>query len=114
MHLCRITIKPLKKTITYSLLILVLFAFNFKAINYCFKLSDSSIAFIHDCEEKNSESEKSDEKDKKKDLSEYIYFNNTHTDLIINTLLFTQQSKISFSTSDYSMAVYMPPEQTII
>jgi len=92
---------------------LVLFAFNFKAISYFLYPSDSSIAFIQDfdCEEKN-ESEKSDQKDKKKDISEYLFSNKIHT-LKINRLLFTQQSTFLYASSDYSKAVYCPPDQTV-
>ena len=111
----------LRKTITYCLFILALFAFNCKTFHYCFKLSNGSIILIqddYDCEEeKNSESEKSEEKnekDEKKNFSEYLFSHKIYTLLDINRLSFIQQSKLLFATSDYSMAVFSPPEKAVI
>ena len=107
----------MKKTLLYSLLVLFLLSFNYKSIDYCFKLSASYVALDqeYDCEEENTESQKSDEKSvEKKDVSEYLSSNQIDTLIIINQLLCSQQSKLLFITSDYSKAVYMPPEKSII
>ena len=104
----------MRKIITYSLLILVLFTFNFKTINYCFKISNITIALNqdYDCDEKNSE-KKADEKNEKKDLSEYLFFNRLRNSVILSQLSFTQHRKSLYDSSDYSVAVYSPPDQLI-
>ena len=62
------------------------------------------------CEEENSESEKSNDKDEKKDITEYFSFNNNFGLSLSLQVIFHQQSKLSFATSDYSRVVYSPPE----
>lgn len=102
------------KIVTYLLLITVFYSFNHRAINYCFKLSDNTTVFIKDfdCEEK-SESEKSNEKDEKKELSEYFLLND-HSLTIITQQSLAQHSKDLYATCDYSMSVYSPPEFSLI
>jgi hypothetical protein len=103
----------LKKIVTYSLLIMVMAAFNYKAIDYFFNVTDDSISSIYDCEEKSSESEKN-EKDEKKEVREYLFNNKVYELSPSVQLSFKQQSKILFATSDYSMAVFSPPEKAVI
>ena len=108
----------MKKIITYSLLILFSFAYSYETIKYFSKAFDGvSIAWIDnfDCEEKESESEKSSEKNEKLNFSEDFYLNHK---LFNNTLISGQleagnlgsNQNIDFSSSDYSQKVYSPPE----
>ena len=87
-------------------------AYNFETINHYFKLTGQSVAYSHDydCEENNSESKKSDEKNEKKDFSEYLVFNKVHTALIIARLSFIHHSRSFYSSSDYSLVIYSPPD----
>ena len=88
-------------------------AFNYKAIDYFFDITDSSISYVYDCEEKNSESEKS-EKDEKKEVREYLFYSKVYQLNSSVQLSFKQQSKLLLNSSDYSMAVYSPPEIAVI
>ena len=45
----------MKTTLAYSLLFIVTFAFNYKAISYLLDSSKESIVFVMDCEEEKSE-----------------------------------------------------------
>ena len=95
---------------------MVLLAYNYKTINYYIKLTDVSADFSrdYDCEEKNAESKKLDDKNDKKDFSEYLPINKTQTFLVVNQLLFAQQAKNLYASSDYSMTVYSPPDPAIL
>ena len=106
----------MKGIITYSLLILVLIAFNYKTIDYFLKIDDSSIVCIQECdaEEKNSGSEKSSEKNEKKEGREYLLHNKAYDLSPSAQLSFKQHSKLLFASSDYSMAVFSPPETAVI
>ncbi|MGQ0828273.1 MAG: hypothetical protein ACT4ON_07750 [Bacteroidota bacterium] len=101
----------MKKIITYSLLILVMAAFNFKGLDYFFNITDSSITYVYDCEEKNSESEESNEKDEKKEVREYLFEGKADQLTPSAQLSFKQHSKLLYLNSDYSLGVYSPPEQ---
>lgn len=117
MHICvRINIGQVKRTLTYSLFLLLMFAFSYKTISYCFSISDSSICFFQelDCEEKEAESKEADENEKKIDILEYLSFNNLHELTVQDQLSYSNHSKLLFFTSDYSLGVYSPPEQTTI
>ena len=109
-------VKVCKQIITYILLISVLLAYNYKTINYYIKLTNSSADFSreYDCEEKNAESKKFDDKNDKKDFSEYLPVNKIHTFIIVNQLSFAQQAKNLYASSDYSMTVYSPPDAAIL
>jgi hypothetical protein len=102
-------VKYLKKIVTYHLLILVLFSYNYKTINYYFKLTDGSIVFTqnYDCEEKNAESKNSDEK---KDFSEHMPYYKTHPLILNSPLSFSPKWITRFVSSDYSLTVYSPPD----
>ena len=102
----------MKGIITYSLLIFVLIAFNYKTIDYFFNIGDSSIVCVQDCEEKNSE--KSNEKNEKKEVREYLFHSKVYALSPASQLSFKQHSKLLFASSDYSMAVYSPPETAVI
>lgn len=99
----------LKKIITYNLIILVLCAYNYKTVNYYLKLTNSSSAISqdYDCEEKDSESKKGDEK---KEYPDYIHLEKNHSLLILPMLSFARHSNNLYSSSDYSLTVYSPPD----
>ena len=102
------------KIISYSLLILVFYAFNYKTINYLFSLSEKSISFVQDidCEEQDSESEKSGEKigkDELKEISEYLLKKHNFV-IIINELSVLRQDNFLFISSNYIKTVFLPPE----
>ena len=106
----------MKQIIAYSLLALVVFAFNFKAISYLFDSCDKAIVYtIDDCEEEKTESEKtesekSDEKSEKKEISEYLCIKSSSF-YTLSRLSFAKMHNFLFVVSDYSKAVYMPPEK---
>jgi hypothetical protein len=103
----------LRKILTYSLLVLILVTFNYKAISYYLDSSGSSIACVQedfDCEEK-SESKKSSEKDEKKNFSEELLSADINSLIVVIQQSFMEQSRLLYNTSDYSMAIYSPPEQ---
>lgn len=108
----------MQKIITYSLLILFSFAYSYETIKYFSKiLGDNSIVCIDDfdCEEKSSESEKSNKKNEKVNFSEDIYFNNKHPNnnliaAILEPGSLDSNQNINFSSADYSQQVYSPPE----
>jgi hypothetical protein len=106
-------VKCFKKIIVYTLLLSVLLAYNYKTINYYIKLTDNTASFCsdYDCEEKNADSEKFGDKNEKKDVSEYLPINKTHAFVLIHQLSFNQRSKNLYVSSDYSMAVFSPPDQ---
>ncbi|MEO5995971.1 MAG: hypothetical protein ABIN89_04575 [Chitinophagaceae bacterium] len=90
----------------------VLLAYNFKTINHYIKLTDSFADFAqdYDCEEKNAESKKFEDKNDKKDFSEHLPINKTQTFVIVNQLSFDQRAKTFYASSDFSMGVYFPPD----
>ena len=109
-----------KQIITYSLLVLVVFAFNYEAVRYLLDHDSKIVCSLDDCEEEKkeseksesekTESEKSDEKSEKKSLSEYLF--QKHNSLfILNVQAFNYKDNFLFIPSDYRKAVYMPPEQ---
>ncbi len=102
----------MKRIIAYSLLILVTFAFNYKAISYFVCSSYESIAFVMDCEEEKSESEKSNEKEEKKEkeISEYLFHKKVTSFIVLHNLSFDRMHNSIFIPSDYSQSVFMPPE----
>lgn len=108
----------MQKLITYCLLILFSFAYSYESIKYFSKgFGDISIACLadFDCEEKNSESEKSNNKNEKLNFAEDLFHKNK---LLYNSLLFGiiqpgswgSNQNSNFSSSDYSQQVYSPPE----
>ncbi len=104
----------MKKVVAYSLLIIVMFAFNYKAISYLLDSSKGSVAFVIDCEEEKSESEKSDEKEEKKEISEYLFHKKVTSFIVIHKPSHVSLHKFLFIPSDHSQSVYMPPELAII
>ena len=109
-------LKILKITITYNLLILVLFAYNYKTINYYLGLTNSQAVFTHsfDCEEKDTNSKKLDEKSVKKDLHDFMNADRTHSFVYTLIFSFKLQYKSLYSSSDHSLSVYSPPDFTAI
>ncbi len=103
----------MKTILAYSLLFIVTFAFNYKAISYLLDSSGESIVFVVDCEEEKSESEKSDEKEEKKEkeISEYLFHKKSISYTVLHKLSFESIHHLLFIPSDYSQSVYMPPEQ---
>ncbi len=100
----------MKKVVAYSLIIVVMFAFNYKAISYLLDSSKESIAFVADFEEEKSESEKSSEKEEKKEISEYLFHKKNNSFVVIYQLSFVIGHNFLFTPSDFSEALYMPPE----
>ena len=100
----------MKRVVSYILLLVVMFAFNGKAISYLLDSSIESIAFVLDCKEEKSESEKSNEKEEKKEISEYLFHKKNNSFIIIDQLSFVRGSNFLFTPSDFSEALYMPPE----
>jgi hypothetical protein len=111
-----IRIAPLNKVVTYSLLIIVLFAFNCKAVSYYLHLWNNSIVLSQDsdCEKEENESEKSDEKDEKKEFSEYLFSNKSLILSISFRLPYSKRSHQMYTSSDYSVPVYCPPDLIFI
>ena len=99
------------------LLVLVSFAYCYDTIAYFSKImGNNSIAWVDDfkCEERNSESKESNEKNEKLNFSDDFYFDNKR---LANNLIYnqTERSLISSidnknSSADYSQEVYFPPE----
>lgn len=87
-----------------------MFAFNCKAISYFLDSSEEPIVFVMDFEEEKSESEKSNEKEEKKEISEYLFHKKYTSSVLINKLSFNSTHNFLFIPSGYSQAVYMPPE----
>lgn len=104
----------MKKVVAYSLLIIVMFAFNYKAISYLLDSSKGSVAFVIDCEEEKSESEKSDEKEEKKEISEYLFHKKVTSFIFIYSLPIDSRHNCLLISSEYSKSVYVPPDQAII
>ena len=104
------TVKILKHLLTYCLFLLLMFAFNYRTINYCLSVTATSIAYLNDmdCEEKNTD-ETADEKEKKTE-KEYLAINKSDAFIIYTQMAFAQKSKLKYITSDYSIGVYSPPE----
>ena len=100
----------MKQGFAYSLLIIVIFAFNFEAISYLLDSSKVSIEFVVDCEEEKTESEKSDEKDEKKKISEFLIYRKNNSFERLNKFTFAQMHSFLFLPSDFSKSLYMPPE----
>lgn len=100
----------MKKGLAYFLLIIVMFAFNYKAISYLLNPSDDEIAFVFDFEKEKSESEKSEEKEEKKEISEFLIYRKNNSFVIINKLAFDQTHNFLFTSSDFSNSIYMPPK----
>jgi hypothetical protein len=93
-----------------------MFAFNCKAISYYLHLCDDSIVFAQDmdCEEEKTESEKSGEKDEKKEFSEYLFSSKVYSIVLTNSLTFTSKTNQIFTTSDFSNTIYCPPDRIFI
>ena len=95
-----------------------MYAFNYKTINYLFSPAEKSISFVqdYDCEEQDSESKKSDEKNGKeemKDISEYL-LSKTHFVIILNGLSFSKNDNFLFIPSNYSKTIHLPPELAVV
>lgn len=106
----------MKSIVSYSLLILVLYAFSYKTISYCIQSFDKSIELSqdYDCEKEDAQSEKSSEKSDKnevKDFPEYLFSHKSQLHIAAYQLSVTMRHDLLFATSDYSMSVYFPPEQ---
>ena len=68
-----------------------------------------------DCEKGESESEKSSEKDERKevkDFSEFLFHKNTFA-FILNGLSLRNNDNFLFIPSHYSKIVHLPPEQVV-
>ena len=100
----------MKKVVAYSLIVIIMFAFNYKAISYLLNPSDDAIAFVFDFEKEKSESEKSEEKEEKKEISEFLIHRKNNSFVVIHQLTFDQMHNFLFIPSDYSKSLYMPPE----
>lgn len=100
----------MKRAIAYSLLVIVMFAFNYKAVSYLLNPSEESVVFVFDFEKEKSESEKSDEKDEKKEISEYLFHKKSTSFTTLHKLSFAQLNNFLFIPSDFSESLYMPPE----
>ena len=109
-------ISLLKKILTYSFLIIFLFAFNCKAVSYYLHLWNNSIVLSQesDCEKEENEAEKSDEKDEKKEFSEYLFLNKSYSLLTTNSSPYLKRSHQMYTSSDYSVPVYCPPDLIFI
>ena len=79
-------------------------------------MGNNSIAWVDDfkCEERNSESKESNEKNEKLNFSDDCYFDNKR---LANNLIYDQTERSRYcsihnknSSSDYSQEVYFPPE----
>lgn len=80
------------------------------------KASNISVAYNDDsdCEDENSKSEKSNEKEEKKEVKEECLFPHSICELTPSVQLsLKKHSQILFTTSDYSLSVYFPPENLI-
>ncbi|HLC83659.1 MAG TPA: hypothetical protein VJI69_07500 [Bacteroidia bacterium] len=100
----------MKKAVAYFLIIIVMFAFNYKAVCYLLNPSADAIAFVFDFEKEKSESEKSDEKEEKKEISEFFINRKNNSFVIIHKLTFDQMHNFLFIPSDFSKSLFMPPE----
>lgn len=102
----------MKRVIAYCLLIIVIFAFNYKAVAYLLNPSEEPIAFVMDYEKEKSESEKLDEKEEKKEkeISEYLFHKKNSSFIVLHKLSFDNMHNFLFIPSKYSQSVYMPPE----
>lgn len=100
----------MKKLVAYHLLIIVMFAFNYKAVNYLLDPSDDSVEFVFDFEKEKSESEKSDEKEEKKEISEYLFHKKSTSFVVLHKLSFDSIQNFLFISSDFSKSLFMPPE----
>ena len=91
---------------------MVLFAFNYKGVSYLLDISSDSIALsnIMDCEEENSESKKSSEKET--DFLEDSIIPSLYSILYLKSGSSIQEPTLFFQTSDYSQQIDMPPEHT--
>ena len=108
----------LSKIITYCLLIIFSLAYSYETIKYfSTTIGDTSICWLDnfDCEEKSSESEESNKENEKLNFSEDLLLN--HKNLYNNLIACYIESSnkgfnqsINFSSSNYSLQVYSPPE----
>ena len=107
--------KRLKNIFIYSLLLLVLVAFNYKAISYLLDSSKKATTFMMDFEKEKSESEKSEksEKEKEEDNESSEFFFLKHDFICIHFGLPSRVYHPSFflHSSDHRNLVFMPPEQ---
>ncbi len=106
----------MQKIVTYCLLILFSFVFSNETISYfAKKITNGVVSELSDFEgeEDTSESEKSDEKEKK-EFSENLFCSNHYWLVTYSQLNFTRPGNFIFSTADYSQTVYSPPEYTAI
>lgn len=72
--------------------------------------SDSKIAYSVDCEEENTESEKSEKESEKKDFSEYLFHKSTKFFVLVPNGSFSRARDFLFLSSDFTKSLYMPPE----
>jgi hypothetical protein len=105
----------LKKVVTYSLLILVLFAFNYKAVNHLLNLSKDSTELAQDIdnEEEKSDSKKSNEKEEKTECLEHSIVSNLFVFHSLKTLSSPREITLFFQTSNFSNMVDMPPKHIL-
>lgn len=102
---------PLKKAITYLLIFIVSFSYNYEAIEYFTEaIGDSPITWVDDldCEEK--ESKESNEKNEKSEYSDELFLDNSLVSAYIELIGLGTMQNHNFSSSDYSQVVYSPPE----
>ena len=106
----------MKNKVTYILIFLVSFAYSYETIEYFSKtIGDTSIVWIDDipCQEKNSESEESNEKNEKLNFSDDSYLNSYLISCHTECGNFCSRQNNNFSSSDYSQVVYSPPEMLL-
>lgn len=93
-------------------------AFHGKTISFLMDqhATSYSVSKSEDCEENDTDSEKSDEKDEldKKELSEFIIESNHARLLPSFQLSIKEQASILMASADYSLGVYSPPEQFLL
>jgi hypothetical protein len=109
----------LKNTITCILVFLISLAFSYESLEYFVKaIADDNIVWVDDseCEEKNKETEEknkeSEESSKKTEIINASDEARMHQQLIADTklALIGHNQNHNFSSSDYSLEIYCPPE----
>lgn len=85
-------------------------------MSYYLHLWDNSIVLTQDsdCEKEENESEKSDEKDEKKEFSECLFSSKLYSLVTTNRLPYSKRSHQMYTSSDYSISIYCPPDLSSI
>lgn len=105
-----------KTSISYILVFLISFAYNFDTIKLVSKvIGETSVVWVDDfdCEEKSEGNENSKEKNEKNEKSDFFddfYLDNNLISGQIELLRIHSKQNHNFSSSDFSQVVYSPPE----